>query len=149
MIRSVVRAGWAVACFLLGFWLALVEVFWLPLRIGGVLVPVSIGAAVVGNLLLVRLAHRTTGSGKLAVLPAIAWLVVVVASLIQRPEGDLVLAGSGALGLVSLAFLLCGVVAAAFAAGTALAGGRPVRRVSPPAVEPAASRAGSGTGGAR
>jgi hypothetical protein len=149
MIRGWVRAGWALACLVLAFWLALVEVFWLPLRIGGVFVPLSIVAAVVGNLLLVRLAHRTTGSGKLAVLPAVAWLVVVVASLIRRPEGDLVLAGTGALGLVSLAFLMCGVVAAAFAVGTALAGGRPPRRVSPATSEPAASRAGSGTGGAR
>jgi hypothetical protein len=127
MTRSWVRAGGALACVVLAFWLALVEVFWLPLRIGGVLVPVSIVAAVVGNLLLVRLAHWATGSGVLAVLPAVAWLVVVVASLIPRPEGDLVLTGSGATGLVSLAFLLCGVVAAAFASGTALAGGRPAR----------------------
>ena len=149
MTRPWVRAGGALACVVLAFWLALVEVFWLPLRIGGVHVPLSIVAAVVGNLLLVRLAHWATGSGTLAVLPAIAWLVVVVASLIRRPEGDLVLTGAGSTGLVSLAFLFSGVVAAAFASGTALAGGRPRRPLSRAAVEQPASRAGSGTGGAR
>jgi hypothetical protein len=149
MIRSLVRAAWALLWVALAFWLALVEVFWLPLRVGGVHVPVSIVAAVVGNLLLVRVTHWATGSGRLAVLPAIAWLVVVVASLIRRPEGDLVLTGSGSTGLVSLAFLLCGVLAAAFASGTALAGGRPQRPVRPPAVEQPASPPGSGTGGAR
>ncbi len=59
-------------------WLALVEVFWLPLRVGGVLVPVSVVAAVVGNLMLVALALRLSGSRLVAVLPALTWLVVAV-----------------------------------------------------------------------
>ena len=131
-------------------WLALVEVFWLPLRVGGVLVPVSVVAAVVGNLLLVGLALRLTGSRLVAALPALTWAVVVVAAMIRRPEGDLVLTGRGALGMVNLAFLLLGVTAAAFAVGRAL--GSPPRRrdVSPASTrEQAPHPAGSGNGGAR
>ncbi len=44
--------GWGIVAVLVSGWLALVEVFWLPLRIGGVLVPLSVVGAVVGNLML-------------------------------------------------------------------------------------------------
>ena len=138
--REVLRtAFWAVLGVLAAAWLALVEIFWLPLRVGGILLPVSVLAAVVGNLLLVDAVRRLTGSGAPAVLPAVAWLVVVVTAMIRRPEGDLIIAGSGDTGVVNLGFLLLGVVAAAYAVGRALSGPR----------RPAISRAGSGTGGAR
>ena len=137
MIR---RSSAALLVTVLAAWLALVEVFWLPLRVFGVPLPVSVAAAVAGNLLLVALAARLTGSRLAAVLPALAWLVVAVGASLRRPEGDLLLVGSGVLGFLSLAFLLAGVVAAAFAVGKVLAaprdGVRPVRT-------------GSGSGGAR
>ena len=152
MTRSRVRhllwlVGAGVTAIVAAAWLAVVEVFWLPLRVAGVLVPVSVAAAVVGNLLLVVLALRLSGSRLVAVLPALTWAVVVVAAMDRRPEGDLVLTGVGALGAVNLAFVLLGVVAAAVAVGWAL-GGRPPDR---PAVRPAPARhpAGSGSGGAR
>ena len=139
-MRPVSRVASGLLVVVLALWLALVEVFWLPLRVFGVLLPVSVVAAVAGNLLLVGLAARLTGSRLAAVLPALVWLTVAVAGSLQRPEGDLLVTGSGALGLVSLAFLLAGVVAAAFAVGRVLAapreGVRPVRT-------------GSGSGGAR
>ena len=139
-MRPVSRAAGGLLVVVLALWLALVEVFWLPLRVFGVLLPVSVAAAVAGNLLLVGLAARLTGSRLAAVLPALVWLVVAVGGSLRRPEGDLLVTGSGALGLVSLAFLLAGVVAAAFAVGRVLAaprdGVRPVRT-------------GSGSGGAR
>ena len=139
-MRPVARVAGGLLVVVLALWLALVEVFWLPLRVFGVLLPVSVVAAVAGNLLLVGLAARLTGSRLAAVLPALVWLVVAVGGSLQRPEGDLLVTGSGALGLVSLAFLLAGVVAAAFAVGRVLAaprdGVRPVRT-------------GSGSGGAR
>ncbi|MGY1639956.1 hypothetical protein ACI782_02350 [Geodermatophilus sp. SYSU D00703] len=134
MIR---RTGAALLVTGLAAWLALVEVFWLPLRVAGVLVPVSVAAAVAGNLLLVPLAERLTGSRVLAALPALVWLTVAVAASIRRPEGDLLITGGGLAGFVNLAFLLLGVVAAAFAVGRLLA--VPVSR--PPS--------GSGSGGAR
>ncbi|WP_309229478.1 MULTISPECIES: hypothetical protein [unclassified Blastococcus] len=135
--RIAARLGWAVLAVVVGGWLALVEVFWLPLRAGAVPVPVSVLAAVVGNLLLVQLFHRLSGSRLVAVVPALVWLVVALAATIRRPEGDLVLIGSGVTGWVGMAFLLLGVVAAAFAAGRVLAAG--VRPVAP---------TGGGTGGA-
>jgi hypothetical protein len=123
-MRVLVLVGWGTAALLVGTWLALVEVFWLPLRVGGLLVPVSILAAVVGNLLVVGTVHRWSGSRVVAVLPVLAWLVVALAATRRRPEGDLLIVGTGALGYVGLAFLLVGAVAAAFAVGRVLAGPR-------------------------
>jgi hypothetical protein len=138
------RVGGGVLVLVLAVWLALVEVFWLPLRIGGVLVPLSVVAAVAANLLMPRLGLRLSGSRVVAGFTGVAWLVVVVAGMIRRPEGDLIITGGGATGVVNLGFLLCGVLAAAFAVGRALGGPRPpVRR------EPEPGRAGSGSGGAR
>ena len=139
-MRLATRVGGGLLVAVLAAWLALVEVFWLPLRVSGVPVPVSVLAAVAGNLLLVGLAARLTGSRLAAVLPAVVWLGVAVAAAIPRPEGDLLLTGSGLLGVLTLAFLLAGVVAASFAVGKVLAGPRD-------GVRPA--RTGSGSGGAR
>ena len=130
--------GWSAAAVGVAAWLALVEVLWLPWRPGGVPVPVSLPAAVVGNLLLVTAAWRLSGSRLVAVLPAVVWLVIALGATMRRPEGDLLLPGGDALtSTLVLAFLLLGVLAAAFAVGRVL--GAPV---SPPA-------AGSGSGGAR
>ncbi len=142
-------AGWGIGAVLVAAWLALVEVFWLPLRVGAVVVPLSVLAAVAGNVLLVGWAHRLSGSRAVAVTPAITWLVVVIGAMMRRPEGDLVLVGTGVPGVVNLVFLLLGVTAAAVAVGGALAG-PPRRPVGPPAASaPVPDRAGSGNGGAR
>ncbi|RBY77085.1 hypothetical protein DQ239_12520 [Blastococcus sp. TF02-09] len=125
MGRLAARTGWALAAVAVAAWLALAEAFWLPLRAGAVPVPLSVVAAVAGNLLLVPLAHRLSGSRAVAVLPGVVWLVVALGATVQRPEGDLVLTGGGATGAVGLAFLVCGVLAAAFAVGRVLAA--PVR----------------------
>jgi hypothetical protein len=116
--------GWAVAAVVVPGWLALVEVLWLPLRVGGVLVPISVPAAVVGNLLLVWAARRWSRSRVVGVLPALVWLGIVLAASRRRAEGDLLIIGGGATGVVNLAFLILGVVAAAFAVGRALSGPR-------------------------
>jgi hypothetical protein len=138
-VRSLHLLGWAALSVAVAAWLALVEVFWVPWRIGDVPVPVSLLAAVVGNLVLVEWARRLSGSRLVAVLPAVVWLVVAVGATMRRPEGDLLLPGGDTLtSTLNLGFLLLGVVAAAFAVGRAL--GTP--RVRPPAV-------GSGSGGAR
>ena len=138
------RATGGLFAVVVAIWAAVVEVFWLPLRVGGVLVPVSVVAGVVANLLLPGWGLRLSGSRVVAALTGIAWLVVVVAAMIRRPEGDLIITGGGATGVVNLAFLLLGVLAAAFAVGRALGG----PRVSP-ADAPARDPAGSGSGDAR
>ena len=139
--------GWAVLAVAVSCWLTLVEILWLPLRVGGVLVPVSVVAAVVGNLLLVGAAHRLSRSRLVAALPAVVWLVLVLLGSQRRPEGDLLIIGGGASGWVNLAFLLFGVVAAAFAVGRVVSG--PRRRRQRPAAERDQRPAGSGSGGAR
>jgi hypothetical protein len=137
-MRALQLLGWAVLAVLAAAWLTLVEVFWLPWRVAGVPVPVSLLAAVGGNLLLVGAARRSSGSRAVAVLPAVVWLVIAVAAAMRRPEGDLLLPGGDAVtSTLNLGFLLLGVLAAAFAVGRVLA-----TPVSPPG-------AGSGTGGAR
>jgi hypothetical protein len=142
-MRALRLLGWAVAAVVVAAWLALVEVFWLPWRLAGIPVPISIVAAVVGNLLLVDAARRLSGSRLVAALPAVVWLVVAVAGAMRRPEGDLLLPGGDTVtSTLSLGFLLLGVVAAAFAVGRAL--GSPVGRA-----ELSPSGAGSGSGGAR
>ncbi|MGY1725625.1 hypothetical protein ACI79J_01510 [Geodermatophilus sp. SYSU D01062] len=128
-LPGLVLAG--LAAVLVAGWLALVEVFWLPLRVAGVLLPLSVLAAVAGNWLLVTGAHRLTGSRVVALLPAVTWLVVAVGATMPRPEGDLVAVGTGGLGAVTLAFLGLGVVAAAVAVGRVLA--TPRRPAGPPA----------------
>ncbi|WP_346621972.1 DUF6113 family protein [Blastococcus montanus] len=133
--------AWGVLAVVVAAWLALVEVFWLPLRVGGVLVPVSVAAAVIGNPLLVFAALRVSGSRVVAALPAVTWLVVVVAAMMRRPEGDVLIVSGGSLGTVGLVFVMLGVLAAALAVGQVL--GTPRREVRRPAPT------GSGTGGAR
>ena len=147
--RAGALVGWALAAVLAAAWLALVEVFWLPLRVAGFLLPLSIPVAVVGNLMLTDLYLRASGSRLVAALPAVTWLVVVVAAMGRRPEGDLVITGGGGTGVVNLAFLVIGVLAAAFAVGRMLGGAPPAQVRPEPQPEAAADRAGSGTGGAR
>ena len=125
MTRAATLAGGAVLAVAVAGWLALVEVFWLPLRVGGVLVPLSVPAALLGNALLVTGAFRLTGSRVVAVLPAVTWLAVALAASSRRPEGDLVAVGTGGLGVVTLAFLGLGVVGAAVAVGRVLVAPRP------------------------
>jgi hypothetical protein len=138
---------WGLVAVVVGVWLALVEVFWLPLRVAGVLVPLSIVVAVVANLLLPAAALRYSGSRLIAVLPVLTWLGVAFAAMVRRPEGDLVMSGVGALGVVSLAFLMLGVLAAAFSVGRVLGGARRTRVRTE--VVPDADRTGRGTDGAR
>ena len=142
MLRPLVLTAWAVLAVVAAAWLALVEVFWLPLRVGGLLVPVSVVVAVAGNLLLVDLVLRRSRSRTAALLPALTWVGVAGAASMRRPEGDLLMVGSGGLGAVGLAFLLLGVLSAAVAVGRALA-------YRPPAPITPAERVGSGSGGAR
>jgi hypothetical protein len=127
-------AGWALAAVAVAAWLTLVEILWLPLRIGPVLVPVSVLAAVAGNLMLVWAFARWSRSRVVGVLPAVVWLVMVLAASRRTAEGDLLITGGGASGYVNLAFLLLGVVAAAFAVGRVLsAARRPARQDQTPA----------------
>jgi hypothetical protein len=145
--RRAALLGWGVAAVVVPAFLALVEVLWLPLRAGPVPLPVSVVAAVVGNPLLVTLAHRLSGSRLVAVLPSAAWLAVVLRASVPRPEGDLLLVGGGTLGVLTLVFLGLGLVAAMVGLGRVLGSAARGRRPGVPV--PVRAPSGSGTGGAR
>lgn len=146
MIRRVL-AG--VLVLLLAAACAIVEVFYLPLRAGSVLVPLSVVAAVAGNLVFTRTMYELTGAVWPAFLPGAVWLAVIGRSAIARPEGDLLITDGGSstqTAVVNLAFLLLGSLALAFALGTLRPRPRPTQgtpavlgpsRSSP--VEPAAA----------
>ena len=67
-------------------WIALTAIFYLPLHVGAVPLPVSallgVGAMIVGP----RTAYRLTGSMLAAFLPAVAWLVVSVWLTLNRND---------------------------------------------------------------
>jgi hypothetical protein len=146
--RALRLLGWGLLAVAVAGWLALVEVFWLPWRVGGIPVPLSVPAAVAGNLALVWAAHRASGSRLVGALPAVVWLVIAVGGSIRRPEGDLLITGGDAVtSVVNLGFLLLGVVAASLAVGRMLGTPPPRRAAVLPSISPAS--AGSGNGGAR
>ena len=91
-------------------WLALVEAFLVPLRVGTVPLPVCVLLAVVGNAGLTKLAVRQTGSIVWGVLQPVLWLLVIVVLSVPRAEGDLIVPGS----LTGLVFLFAGAVAGAY-----------------------------------
>jgi hypothetical protein len=94
--------------------LAVVEAFLVPLRVGTVPLPVSVPLALVGNVVLARLAARLTGVPAAAIVPPVLWLAVVLALSAPRAEGDVVVPGT----LTGLVFLFGGCVAGAYGAAT-------------------------------
>jgi hypothetical protein len=70
---------------------AVVGAFLAPLRIGSVLVPVSLLLAVAGPALAIRFAAAATGKRALSLIPGGVWLVVTAIFSTRNTEGDLVL----------------------------------------------------------
>ncbi len=100
---------------------AVLEVFYLPLWVGSIPVPISIAAAVPANVALTRVMYAISGSVWLALLPGGIWLGVITRAAISRPEGDLLITGgSAATGswLINLVFLLLGSLALAYSVAT-------------------------------
>ena len=131
--RRWVRVLLAVLVSVLAVQLAVVECLLVPLRIGTVPLPVSVPLAVVGNVVLARLAGRLSGIPGTAVAPPVLWLAVVLLLSAPRAEGDVLVPGT----LTGLVFLFAGSVAGAYGAASALTRRRPraERRARPPAAE--------------
>jgi hypothetical protein len=88
------------------------EVLFVPLYVGSVLVPVVVPLAIAGNLLLPRLGRALvpTGAGTLA--PVLSWLApVLVLALFPRREGDVLVPGGGGPQWTFYGLLLGGCVA--------------------------------------
>lgn len=125
-MRALRLLGWASLAVLVGGWLAVVEVLWLPLRLGPVPLPFSVLAVAAGNVLLPWWALRLAGSRLVALLPVLVWAAVTFLAATRRPEGDLLIAGGTAAGqVVALGYLLVGVVSGSFAMATVLGRRRP------------------------
>jgi hypothetical protein len=106
--------------------LGTLEVLLVPLRSGSLLIPISIAAAVAGNVALPWLARRMTGVGSAGIVPVAVWLVVVLGlAMTPRGEGDVLVSGGGGEEYVFYGLLFAGVIAAAIAVITF--GGRPAR----------------------
>lgn len=123
MSRGAALAGRVAAGVLVavgGVQLAVLECFLLPLRVGGVPVPLSIPAAVLGNLWLPALSYRVSGSRLAAASPVLVWLAVVILAALPRPEGDLIVPGT----LRGIGLLVLGALAGAYALGRVLAAPR-------------------------
>lgn len=97
------------------------EVFYLPLRAGQLIMPLSVLVAVVLNVAFTRAMYALSGSVLVSLLPGAVWLAVIARAATARPEGDLLItdgSSSTALAVVNLAFLLLGVLALIYAVAT-------------------------------
>ena len=110
---AAVAGGYALVL-LLALLLAVWGAFLVPVRVGGVPLPVGWVVAVVGNLVLGRAGGQLLGRPG-AAGPGLVWLAVALVFGSTRAEGDLVVPGT----LPGLGFLLVGAVAAAVAFGAA------------------------------
>jgi len=106
---------------ILGFVIALLlaavsaayEAFLSPLSWGSTRLPVSLLAAVVGNIALVYFTYVVTGRRLATVGPALVWVVVMLVAASRSSEGDLVLTennwvGIGTMLVGSIAFAVAG-----------------------------------------
>jgi len=83
---------------------------WVP-HVVGVPVPVGVLIAAAGNLVVGLLGARALRSRLVPAVTGLVWLVVAIVLGSRRPEGDLVVTGSGR----GVAFLFVGAIAAAAA----------------------------------
>jgi hypothetical protein len=99
----------------LGFVTAVYEVYLTPLRLssaGHARVPLAVLVAIVANAGLVFFTRMVTGRVGPALLPGVAWIVVMLAAGNETSDGDLLITGNN---WVGLATILCGAVAWAVA----------------------------------
>lgn len=108
LVRALSYALVLVLTVLLVLWGA----FLVPLRVGGVPVPVGLVLAL-ATVPLCRAGGRVLGSRWGAAGPGVLWLAVAVALSGRRREGDLVVTGS----LLGLGFLVLGMLGAAVVVG--------------------------------
>lgn len=114
----------------------LLEVLFVPLYVGSVIVPVAVVAALAGNVVLPRWGLQALHRGIGGALPALCWLVTVLGlATVPRPEGDVLVAGGNAQAYVFYGVLLAGAVAAmvTVVAGTSAPPAPAARAPRPPA----------------
>ena len=120
------RAAVYALVLLLSLLTALWGSFLVPLRVGGVPVPVAVVLAVVANLVLGTQAGRLYGRTG-AALPGVVWFAIAGTLQARRPEGDLIVVGT----LTGYAFLLLGSIATAVPVGLTPGARRPAAATPP------------------
>lgn len=115
-------------------------------HVGGVSfrLPLAAVLAVAGNAGLVWFTRMVTGRLGLALVPGLAWFVVILAGATKTGEGDLLITGDNWVGLLTI---LLGSLAWAAAAYVAITRSRP--RTPPARIVTGSSPAGRGTAGRR
>lgn len=83
----------------LGIASAVLEAVLTPLHIGSARSPLAVVLALVGNAAIVWFAYVVTRHVGLALLPGLAWLIVIFMALSKTSEGDLVITGTWVGGL--------------------------------------------------
>jgi len=102
VIEMALRVGGTIVAMWGSVLLALIGAFLTPVRVGGVLVPVSVLIAIVANVGLMRFAYVTTRHRGLAVLPGVVWIVLAFMATSGTSEGDIVLTSNNWVGPVYL-----------------------------------------------
>ena len=74
--------------------LAVVELLYLPLRVGGAPFPITILLAAVSTPWLVRSAAQLGGSRMVAVVPLVVWVLTIGVLGVGGPGGDVLLAAN-------------------------------------------------------
>jgi hypothetical protein len=107
-----VRAAAVVLFTVLGAMSAGLEILLVPFYIGGVIFPVTLVLAVVGNAFLASGLRALVGSAGLASLPLVAWILVVFfMGFANDSKGDVLLPGYGQGQYVALGLPLVGLLA--------------------------------------
>ena len=122
---------------------AWLESLLVPLYAGSTVVPVTIALVLAGNWYLPRLARTLVPSTPAAVLPLLAWLLVVfLLAASGTPEGDVILpGGGGAVEYVGYGLMLGGALAGTLS--VVLSAPPPVSRKSAPRAKPPQPASGS------
>lgn len=93
---------------------AVLAVFFLPVRIGAVPLPVSALLSGLLNALLVWVAMQWTSSPRLAATPLWTWLLTVVVFTLGGPGDDIVFGGTGIMQFAPVLLVALGALPAAW-----------------------------------
>ena len=114
--------------------LALLECFYVNLRIGATPVPLAQVVAAVANLGLPFVMYRVTGLRGLAVVPGLIWIVIALILAARGPGGDVVVPGNWQ----GILLLLAGAGAAVIAIVVLIQPAGRIRASASPSATPAA-----------
>lgn len=93
---------------------ALMAIFFLPLRVGSVPMPISALASGVLNAAMVWVALQWTSVPRLAAVPLWTWLVTVLLFTVVTPGEDIVFGGAGILEFGPVLLVALGALPAAW-----------------------------------